>query len=285
MGMVGTVGLVLHPERDSKKAIDTILRWAGAKGATVLGLPEEVGRIDCSAVAVDADTLVERADLLVGLGGDGTMLRTMRLLAGRPTPILGVNLGRLGFLAEIDVDELAGTLSAIDEHRHTVEPRMAIRSRVAGAHVTAFNDIALVRTPGDGLAAVAVTPAGSDFVRFSADAVIVATTTGSTAYSFSAGGPIVSPRVEAVLVVPAAAHSSFNRALVLPADEEVTLKVLPTSGRLAVEVDGAVVGHLSPGDSVTVSAWPGAAKVVRLGTTFYERARRKLRVDGSAEAY
>ncbi|MGW0804642.1 NAD(+)/NADH kinase [Nonomuraea sp. NPDC002799] len=285
MGMIGTVGLVLHPRRDSKKAIDTILRWAAGKGVTVLGLPEEVGRIDCTAVAVDAAALVERADLVVGLGGDGTMLRTMRLLAGRPTPILGVNLGRLGFLAEINVDELADTLSAIDGHRYTIEPRMAIESTVGGVRVTAFNDIALVRIPGEGLAAVAVTPAGSDFVRFAADAVIVATSTGSTAYSFSAGGPIVSPRVEAVLVVPAAAHSSFNRALVLPADEEVTLEVLPTSGRLAVEVDGAVVGHLCPGDSVTVTAWPEAAKVVRLGTTFYERARRKLRVDGSAEVY
>ncbi|MER5999499.1 NAD(+)/NADH kinase [Nonomuraea angiospora] len=284
MGMVGTVGLVLHPRRDSKKAIDTILRWAADKGATVLGLPEEVGRIDCTAVPVDAEALVERADLLVGLGGDGTMLRTMRLLAGRPTPILGVNLGKLGFLAEIDVDELAGTLSAIDEHRYTIEPRMAIKSRLGGADVTAFNDIALVRIPGEGLAAISVTPAGFDFVRYAADAVIVATTTGSTAYSFSAGGPIVSPRVEAILVVPAAAHSAFNRALVLPADEEVTLEVLPTSGRLAVEVDGAVVTHLCPGDTVTVAAWPGAAKVVRLGTTFYERARRKLRVDGSAEA-
>ncbi|MEQ4718599.1 MULTISPECIES: NAD(+)/NADH kinase [unclassified Nonomuraea] len=285
MGMVGTVGLVLHPQRDSKKAIDTILRWAGEKGVTVLGLPEEVGRIDCTAVPVDAKALVERADLLVGLGGDGTMLRTMRLLAGRPTPILGVNLGKLGFLAEIDVDELAGTLSAIDNHRYTIESRMAIRSRINGTDVTAFNDIALVRIPGEGLAAVSVTPAGSDFVRFAADAVIVATSTGSTAYSFSAGGPIVSPRVEAVLVVPAAAHSAFNRALVLPADEDVTLEVLSTSGRLAVEVDGAVVGHLCPGDTITVAAWPGAAKVVRLGTTFYERARRKLRVDGSIEAY
>ncbi|MFI6925499.1 NAD(+)/NADH kinase [Nonomuraea spiralis] len=283
MGMIGTVGLVLHPQRDSKKAIDTILRWAADKGATVLGLPEEVGRIDCSAVPVDAVALVERADLLVGLGGDGTMLRTMRLLAGRPTPILGVNLGKLGFLAEIDVDELAGTLSAIDRHEYTIEPRMAVKSVVAGVAVTAFNDIALVRIPGEGLAAVSVRPSGSSFVSLSADAVIVSTSTGSTAYSFSAGGPIVSPRVEAILVVPAAAHSSFNRALVLPADEEVTLEVLPTSGRLAVEVDGRVVGHLCSGDSVTVTAWPGAAKVVRLGTTFYERARRKLRVDGSAE--
>ncbi|MFD1542685.1 NAD(+)/NADH kinase [Nonomuraea guangzhouensis] len=284
MGMVGTVGLVLHPRRDSKEAIDTILSWAAGKGATVMGLPEEVGRIDCSAVAVDADMLVERADLLVSLGGDGTMLRTMRLIAGRPTPVLGVNLGRLGFLAEIDVEELPATLSAIDGHRYTVEPRMAVRTKIDGAaELIAFNDIALVRIPGDGMAAVSVMPEGAPFVRYAADAVIVATTTGSTAYSFAAGGPIVSPRVEGLLVVPAAAHSSFNRALVLPADEDVTLELLPSSGRLAVEVDGAVLGHLCPGDRITVAALPGAAKVVRLGTTFYERARRKLRVDGSAE--
>ncbi len=285
MGMVGTVGLVLHPRRDSKKAIDTILTWAAERGVTVLGLPDEVDRIDCSAVAVDPDTLVERADLLVSLGGDGTMLRTMRLIAGRDTPVLGVNLGRLGFLAEIDVEELPDTLSAIDGQRYVVEPRMAVRTTLAeAAELTAFNDIALARIPGEGLAAVTITPAGNPFVSYHADAVIVATSTGSTAYSFSAGGPVVSPRVEAVLVVPAAAHSAFNRALVLPADEEVSLELMPASGRLAVELDGMVVGHLRPGDRITVTAVPGAAKVVRLGTTFYERARRKLRVDGSSEA-
>ncbi|WP_185949254.1 NAD(+)/NADH kinase [Microbispora sp. KK1-11] len=285
MGMVSTVGLVLHPQRDSKEAIDTIVEWARKRDCTVLGLPDEVGRIDCSAIAVDAPTLVRRSDLLVSLGGDGTMLRTMRLIAGRPTPVLGVNLGRLGFLAEIDVDELAPALSAIDEHRYTVEPRMAVRATSHdGWMVTAFNDIALVRIPGDGLAAVSVSVYGEPFVRYAADAVIVATSTGSTAYSFSAGGPIVSPTVEGFLVVPAAAHSAFNRALVLSADEEVTLDVLPTSGQLALEVDGTIGGHLGPGDRLTVTALRAAARVVRLGTTtFYERARRKLRVNGSAE--
>ncbi|MFD8533375.1 NAD(+)/NADH kinase [Streptosporangium canum] len=285
MGMVETVGLVLHPQRDSKVAIDTIVEWARAHGVTVLGLPDEVGRIDCSAVSVDTDTLVDRADLLVSLGGDGTMLRTMRLIAGRSTPILGVNLGKLGFLAEIDVEDLPFALSAIDSHQYTVESRMAVRATFGGGRtVTAFNDVALVRTPGDGLSAVAISVEGHPFVRYAADAVIVATSTGSTAYSFSAGGPIVSPTVEGFLVVPAAAHSAFNRALVLSADEKVDLEVLPTSGRLAMEVDGAIGAHLSPGDRLTVTAVRAAAWVVRLGTTsFYERARRKLRVNGSAE--
>ncbi|WP_424531450.1 NAD(+)/NADH kinase [Sphaerisporangium viridialbum] len=285
MGMVKTVGLVLHPQRDSKQAIDTIVEWARDRAVTVLGLPEEVGRIDCSAVPVDPATLVDRADLLVSLGGDGTMLRTMRLVCGRSTPVLGVNLGKLGFLAEIDVEELPPALSAIDSHAFTVEPRLAVRATLPGGPtVVAFNDIALARIPGDRLSAVAISVEGHPFVRYAADAVIVSTATGSTAYNFSAGGPLVSPLVEGFLVVPAAAHSSFNRALVLSADEEVTLELLPTSGRLAVEVDGSVAGRLSPGDQITVTAMRSAGHVVRLGTTtFYERARRKLRVSGSAE--
>jgi NAD+ kinase len=285
MGSVNSIGLVLHPQRDAQSAIATIVDWASARSATVLGLPDEVGRIACSAVAVNAADLVERADILVSLGGDGTMLRAMRLLTGRPTPVLGVNLGRLGFLAEIDVDELPQALSAFDGHDYTVEPRTAVVAELGGRTVHAFNDIALVRIPGDGLVTVSVAVDGHPFVRYAADAVIVATATGSTAYSFSAGGPIISPTVEGFLVVPAAAHSTFSRAIVLAADEVVTLDLLPSSGVVAVEVDGQVSSDLGPGDQLRVTARRAAARVVRLGnTTFYQRARRKLHVTGSAEA-
>jgi NAD+ kinase len=149
--------------------------------------------------------------------------------------------------------------------------------------VTAFNDIAVVRVPG-GTAAVSLQVGGQPFVSYAADAVVVATPTGSTAYSFSAGGPIVSPAVEALLVTPAAPHSAYNRGLVLSVTDTVTLEVLPGSGQLAVEVDGAVAGYLQPGDGLEIDARPAAARVVRLGrTTFYQRARRKLRIADSAE--
>jgi NAD+ kinase len=153
-----------------------------------------------------------------------------------------------------------------------------------GKEVSAFNDIAMVRVPGDGLAAVGIAVEGNNFVKYAADAVIVSTPTGSTAYSFSAGGPIMSPNVEGLIVSSSAAHSSFNRSLVLSLDEKLDLDVLPGSGRLALEVDGIIEGYATAGDRLSIVPVPAAAQVIRLGSTsFYERARRKLRVEGSAQ--
>ena len=285
VGAVHTVGLVLHPQRDCTPAVDTITGWAGRREVTVLGLAGEVGRLNGRTCPVDQAELLERSGLLVSLGGDGTMLRAMRLVEGRTTPVLGVNVGRLGFLAEVDVADLDTALCAIDEHRYAVEPRMSVGTVLPdGTAVSAFNDIALVRVPGDHLAAVSITVEGKRFVQYAADAVIVSTPTGSTAYSFSAGGPIVSPTVEALLVGAAAAHSSFNRFVLLALDEQLVLDVLKASGRLAVEVDGIVRGTVAAGDRLAVVPTRAAARVVRLGgATFYDRARRKLHVHGSSE--
>lgn len=279
-----SVGLVLHPQRDSAEAVDAVLAWAARKEITVLGIEDEIRRLDCAAVPVTAEELGRRCDLVVSLGGDGTMLRAMRLADRQRALVLGVNLGKLGFLAEADVGDLPGALSAIDSRQFTVEPRLAIDGGLGAQAITAFNDVAVVRVPGDGSAVVAVHVEGQPFVSYAADAVVVATATGSTAYSFSAGGPIVSPAVEALLVTPAAPHSAYNRGVVVSASETVTLEILPASGRLAVEVDGVVAGYAGPGERIDLRARPGAARVIRLGrTTFYERARRKLRLTDSAE--
>jgi len=281
---VHTIGLVLHPQRDSAEAVDAVLGWAAGNGAEILGIGDEIKRLNCAATAVSGIELGRRSDLLVSLGGDGTMLRAMRLADGQRAPVLGVNLGKLGFLAEVDVPDLPMALSAIDRKDFTVEPRLAIDAVIGSVTVTAFNDVAAVRVPGQGSAVVAVRVAGQPFVSYAADAVIVATPTGSTAYSFSAGGPIISPSVEALLVTPAAPHSAYNRGVVLSVADTVTLELLPSSGRLAIEVDGQVSCHVDPGQSIDVRSRPGGARVVRLGrTTFYQRARRKLRITDSAE--
>jgi NAD+ kinase len=278
------VGMVLHPQRDSADAVTAVLDWATRRGIEVLGIESEVRRLNCAASAVSADELGSRSDLVVSLGGDGTMLRAMRIADRQRAPVLGVNLGKLGFLAEVDVPDLAEALSAIDGHQFTVEPRLAVDAQVDGQVVTGFNDIALVRYPGQAIALVAIRAGGQPFVSYAADAVIVATPTGSTAYSFSAGGPIMSPSVEALVVTPAAPHSAYNRGLVLSVLDSLELELLPGSGMLAVEVDGQIAANVNAGDRIALRPRPAAAHVVRLGrTTFYERARRKLRLTDSAE--
>ena len=278
------IGVVLHPERDSVPAVEAILDWAERRRIQVLGIENEIRRLNCQAEAVTATELGQRADLVVSLGGDGTMLRAMRLADMQSAPVLGVNLGKLGFLAEVDVPELPEALSAIDDHEYTIEPRLAVDAVIGSRVVTAFNDVAVVRFPGQPTGQIAVRAAGHPFVSYAADAVVVATPTGSTAYSFSAGGPIVSPSVEALLVTPAAPHSAYNRGLVVSVQDSLTLEVLDASGPLAVEVDGQVAADVSGGDAIELRPRPGAAHVVRLGrTTFYERARRKLRLTDSAE--
>jgi NAD+ kinase len=281
---VHSVGVVLHPERDSAEAVTAILDWAKQRSIEVLGIVSEISRLRCEAIGVTADELGRRSDLIVSLGGDGTMLRAMRLADRQRASVLGVNLGKLGFLAEIDVPELPEALTAVDSHEYLIEPRLAVDAILGDQVMTAFNDIAVVRQPGQGSARVAVRIDDQPFVSYAADALVVATPTGSTAYSFSAGGPIVSPSVECLLVTPAAPHSAYNRGLVVSVNDTLALDILSGSEELAIEVDGQVSVYVSAGDSLDLRPRPAAARVVRLGkTTFYERARRKLRLTDSAE--
>lgn len=285
MGLVKTIGLVLHPRRDCGGVIAQVADWAREREIAALGLTEDLSGRANGMTATEPAELSQRADLLVSLGGDGTMLRAMRLAYPRRVPVLGVNLGRLGFLAEIDIPDLDPALGAIDEHRFTIEPRSGLRVVVGERETTAFNDLALVRVPGNGLTEVELWVEDHPFVSYSADAVVVATPTGSTAYNFSAGGPIVSPRAEGILVTPSAPHSAFNRSLFLSSGEKLALAILPHSGEVAVEADGRLVGNLGPGAVVQISAVPEAARVVRLGrTTFYQRTQRKFRLTSPIEA-
>jgi len=281
---VHAVGVVLHPKRDSAEAVSALLSWAGRRGIEVYGIESEIRRLNCSATPLTSVELGQRSDLVVSLGGDGTMLRAMRLTDRQRASVLGVNLGKLGFLAEIDVPQLSGALSDVDAGEYTIEPRLAVDAVVDGEVFTAFNDVALVRFPGQPAAKVSVVTGGHPFVSYAADAIVVATPAGSTAYSFSAGGPIVSPMVEALLVTPAAPHSAYNRGLVLSVHDPLALELLPDCGELAIEVDGQLATKVTAGSLIELQPRPGAARVVRFGhTTFYERARRKLRLTDSAE--
>src|SRR5437763_4572218 len=247
VGHVGAVGLVLHPKRDCALAVELVTRWAVSRGVAVFGVAGELDGV-MGVQLLEQHRIAETVDLLVSLGGDGTMLRALRLAHHHQVPVLGVNLGKFGFLAEIDPPDLDEALCSIAEERFEIESRVAVQALVSDTVRIAFNDIALVRIPGRGQAAVGLIVDGQPFVRYVADAVVVSTPTGSTAYSFSAGGPIVSPKAEGLLVIPVAPHSAFNRALMLAAGEKLALEVLPTSAAIAAEADGRVVGEPAPAD-------------------------------------
>jgi NAD+ kinase len=205
------------------------------------------------------------------------MLGGVRLAAPHGVAVLGVNLGRLGYLTEVDAEHLPDALDALAAGTYAVEDRAALRAEWDGEEHLAVNDVVLSRMPGHGQAALGLSVDDQLLVRYASSGVVVATPTGSTAYSFAAGGPLVSPQTRAMVVTPDAPHGLFNRAVVLGDDERLGVEVLPSSSPIAVEVDGRLVAQVEPGWSLDVAVASSPARVVRLGTGgFAERARRKL---------
>jgi NAD+ kinase len=279
------VSLVLHPRRDVTLAVDYVEEWAHNAGIELSGVEDP--RLPAGARRCDVSMLAQDCDLVLALGGDGTMLGAQRLAAPLGVPVLGVNLGRLGYLTEVDAEKLPKALSAIAAGAFAVEERSALSARWEDDGVPcdriAYNDVVLSRVPGRGQAALALSVDGQLLVRYASDGVIAATPAGSTAYSFAAGGPIVSPQTRAMIVTPDAPHGLFNRAVVLGDDERLGIEVLPTSAPIAVEVDGQLLSQVDPGWSIEVAQAPDPARVVRLGEAgFAERARRKLGITDPA---
>nr|WP_246315925.1 NAD(+)/NADH kinase [Kineococcus aurantiacus] len=227
---------------------------------------------------VGVEEFAATVDAVVSLGGDGTMLGALRLLVGRKVPVLGVNLGHLGFLVELEPSELPGALERISAGDFTVEPHLSLRTELrTGTErrgAVAFNDIALARTPGRGTVTAALSVADQRIGYLRCDGIVLATPTGSTAYSYAAGGPVVSPGADALLVTPVAPMSGIARTIVLGVDEPVRIELLEGSGPPVVEVDGIASGELAPGSVVEVHAERDAGHVIRLDAADHGRRSR-----------
>ncbi|MEU6366994.1 NAD(+)/NADH kinase [Streptomyces sp. NPDC046931] len=260
-------------------------------------------------------------DLIVTLGGDGTFLRGARIAAQNDAMVLGVDVGRVGFLTETPVTEVTQALDAVHAGRSECEERMMLMLRSsrllempvgmeqtlcygrgpalpppqpqpqpradAGEDgswgipldVNALNDVVVEKLARDRQVAVGVYFSGRLLASYSADGVILATPTGSTAYSFAAGGPVLSPRMRALVFTPVAPHMAFNRTVIAAVDEPIALRVLPHSGRAAVSVDGQSRGILEPGDWIGVAPAPRPLRLVRLApANFFGRLRERMRL-------
>jgi NAD+ kinase len=208
-------------------------------------------------------------DLAVSLGGDGTMLRTLELANASETPVLGVNLGTLGYLTEVDADALTTALRRFIDGDYEVEERMTLEVAVVRPGAPdppwrlAINEAVVEKTESGHTIRVAMSIGGRKFLTYSADGIIVATPTGSTAYNLSARGPITSPRLRAIVVTPVSPHMLFDRPLVLEPSEWLRLEI--TDGRPAVAIlDGHHTERLETGDAVVCRAGTHPARLLRL---------------------
>ncbi len=268
-------------------------------------------------------------DLILTIGGDGTFLRGARVAMADGVPVLGVNVGRVGFLTEVEPAEVCSALEAFQTGRALIEERLVLTMRSARSlevpeqmqallcygrgpllppppfrehggdegvdlDINAVNDIVFEKLARDRQASIEVEVDGTPFAAYSADALIVASPTGSTAYNFAAGGPVISPRTRALVFTPVAPHMVFNRSVVVSPEESVRVRVLRRSGQVAVSVDGQMRGVLDPGDWVSVHAAPDPVRMVRLRPIdFYTRLRQRFGfadapaavVDGAAPSH
>ncbi len=227
--------------------------------------------------------LFVQSDLVIAAGGDGTILHALAVAAPSGAPVLGVNLGHLGFLAEIEPHELGSALTAIAEGHFHVEDRLALTAQIESSGETrsvwAANDLVMTRAAGNGQADLALGLGGEVFARLAGDGLIVSTPTGSTAYNLSAGGPIVSPAAKALVLTPLANHGMFNRSIVTDAQERVDVRVLNGSAPLTIEHDGVRCWEVGAGAKLSIAKSEISARLIRLGqASFYERARSRLQL-------
>lgn len=285
------VGLVVHAGRPASREVAVeAARTLGELDvevvATVGGevpdheLPGELAHL---APLVEPASFAAGIELAISLGGDGTFLRAAHLCRDADVPVLGVNLGRLGFLAEVERHDLGPVLRAVAAGDYRIEDRSTLTMEVHDgdggflASDWALNEVAVEKTVRQRLLLMDVYFDGTFFARVPADALLLATATGSTAYALSAGGPIVSPRVAATLVVPVAPHSLFDRTVVAGPEEVVRVELLEGQASGLASCDGRSPVALGPGATVTVVGGGRPVRLARVGLIdFPTLVRRKF---------
>ena len=270
-----------HKDPRVAEPMRILTEYLCANGIQVLAA--QTLQLDLPVLRMDEELLCGRADLVIAIGGDGTMLYAGRLARETETPILGVNRGRLGFLADVTPDEMLSSVEEVLKGNYAHDSRLLLEARLqkaSGKVQTEFglNDVVLKRRETGRMVDFSTYVDGHYVNTHSGDGMIVATPTGSTAYALSCGGPIISPQLDAVVVVPVCPHTLTDRPIVIPANQSIEVRLLERDEtRAAVSIDGLRMGDIRPGDKLTISA---AARRLTLvhppGYDFYGILRSKL---------
>ena len=278
------IGILAKTDReDAARVIHSILDWCAERDVSVV-LEKETAALtpERQTVAVLKPELPSQVDLLLVLGGDGTLLSMARLVGDLGVPILGVNLGGLGFLTALTVDELFPALEALLAGGLFIEERVMLAAQVWRhgerlSEYVALNDVVITKSAMSRIINLAVSVDGQFATGYRADGLIISTPTGSTAYSLSAGGPIVFPTMPAVVLTPICSHTLTNRPIVLPADQRIEV-TLQSDQDVMVTLDGQVGFALKEGDVVAVHQAAARIRLLRFPQKhFFSVLRTKLK--------
>jgi NAD+ kinase len=283
--------LVTHTERpDIVEHAGRLAARLRHRGFSLRVLKDEAGELGLEgADAVDqSPAAADDVEIIIALGGDGTLLRAAEIARPAGIPLLGVKLGRVAFLAEAEVEDLDQTVQVVADRSYEVDERLTLDVSICrdGAVVAtgwALNEASVEKATRERMLEVLVSIDDRPLSRWGCDGVVCATPTGSTAYAFSAGGPVVWPEVEALLLVPNSAHALFSRPLVTAPTSVLTIEVAPEGGRAVLTCDGRRTVSLEPASVVEVRRGAQPVRVVRLHRqAFTDRLVKKFRlpVDG-----
>jgi len=263
-------------------AVRDLAKWLAERDVRACFEPDAAAAV--GEIGVSRDEMVRHADLLVVLGGDGTLLAVARAVEERAVPILGINLGSLGFLVEVSVDEMTAALARALAGEMTIEPRMrlAVRLLREGRELRswlALNDAVITKGASARIVDLEAHADGQLVTTYHADGLIVSTPTGSTAYNLSAGGPIVQPSVDALVLTPIAPHTLTNRPIVIPTTSPVRVQPnMEDRDEVFVTFDGQAGFQLESGDDITVACADTPLWLIKPTTrSYFEVLRTKLK--------
>lgn len=273
---VRSAGIILKPSSPELK--NTYLKIKELfENADIEILLEDNSANMISLKGFPLEELCHKVDFLISVGGDGTLLSVVRKSFKYEKPVLGINLGTLGFLTDISMDELPKFINDFKNNIYKIDSRMMVEGSVNLNKFVAFNDIVISRKSISSMIKIAAKIDGKHFNSYFGDGVIISTPTGSTAYNLSVGGPIVYPLTEAFIVTPVAPHSLTQRPLVMPADFEIEFKIVDNQGAVVI-VDGQDIYEVEQNQSIKVKiASKKAMMIHRIQRNYFEVLNEKLR--------
>ena len=275
-------GLVANLKREGAgEAIKSFVDWSKTTGHSIT-LCDELRAISVNNLKfVAREQLVEAVDILVSMGGDGTLLSVARLVGKAAKPVLGINLGSLGFLTQLSPEQLVPTLNKIVANDYQIEKRMVLKVDIGDEERLkrpfALNDVVIDNGPVSRLINISLAVNGEDVLTYRADGLVISTPTGSTAYSLAVGGPIIHPRMEAIIASPISSFSLATRPMIFPAGDELEIKIFSEHKTAGLTLDGQVTTTLDNSDRIKITCADHAVNLIVFPeNSYYQLLKNKL---------